>query len=348
MDSGIFGAIDANINRALEGIRVAEDCIRFIVRNKRISLALKQIRHDILDASKIFRRDILLSGRDVEKDTQKFIDTEDEKDRKSVIDIVNSNLHRSMEAVRSVEEFFKLVIREHAENPFQRIRFNLYSIEKDIVSFVSRDAKKKYFKSSLYAILDSSFVINNAYLETAKRFIDGGASVIQLRMKKHPTRTILSTAKEISSLCREKDVLFIVNDYPEIAYLSGADGVHLGQDDLAVKDARSILPLHMIIGVSVHSVGEAEAETKNEPDYIAIGPVFDTSTKSENIIKGIGADVLKQVVKSAEIPVVGIGGIDPARITQLKHSGCECYAVVSYLYKDNIIEDNCKKIINSI
>ncbi|MBN2041458.1 MAG: thiamine phosphate synthase [Spirochaetes bacterium] len=348
MDYGIYSVIDANINRALEGIRVAEDCFRFISRNSRISAVLKQIRHDIADASKSFPANILLGARNVEKDRQKFFNTQGEKDRKSVIDVVQSNLHRAMEAVRSIEELYKLVFPGSIDNPFQEIRFSLYSIEKDAVSTVSREAKRKYFNSSLYAILDSSFVINEAYPETAKRMIKGGASVIQLRMKKKSMRNILKTAREISLICKDNDVLFIVNDFPEIAYLSDAGGVHLGQDDLKIEDVRSILPPDMIVGISTHSVEEAEAEFKNEPDYIAIGPVFDTNSKNNEVLKGIDTDIINHVIIKSYIPVVGIGGLTPERIKALKWAGLSGFAVISYLYKDDKIEDNCKRIVSSI
>ena len=233
MEPGIYAAIDANINRSLEGLRVCEDIFRFVVSNNIISQRIKEIRHRVGGLVNVFPRNDLLRGRDVEKDAQKFIDLASEKSRDSVYGIAKSNLHRAMEAMRSIEEFFKLVNPGTEKNPFQEIRFSLYALEKDIVPFLLRDDKRNAFRSSLYAILDSAFIRDSEYLKTALSFAKGGASIIQLRMKSHPVRRILGIAKELAHLCRDNSILFIVNDYPEVAYLSGADGVHFGQDDLS-------------------------------------------------------------------------------------------------------------------
>lgn len=348
MNNEIYTAIDANINRAMEGIRVCEDVFRFIARNSRISLSLKEIRHNIMAVVKALNNGMLLQRRDVDRDSQKYIDLESEKARESLTDIVKSNIHRTMEAMRSLEEFFKLLNKDSNENPFQKIRFSVYSLEKEMIFFLLRRDKQKRFKSSLYTILDSSFVEDKAYSETAERLIKGGASVIQLRMKDHAMREIMDAAKKVSSVCMDNDVLFIVNDYPEIAILSGADGVHLGQNDLSVQEVRSLLPVNMLIGISTNSQEQARLAAEDEPDYIAVGPVFDTKTKYGELMRGIGVDIVKKVVEATDLPVVSIGGITPEGVDLLKETGCSSYAVVSYLYKDGNIELNCKKIIDHI
>lgn len=348
MEAGIYSAIDANINRSLEGIRVCEDIFRFVIRNGGLSIKFKEIRHQIVDAAKLFSYSSLLHGRDVENDSQKYIDSSGEKIRSSLYDLAKSNLHRAMEAMRSLEEFYKFLHPGMDENPFQKIRFLVYSLDKEMIPFLLREDKRKRFINSLYAILDSSFVRNDEYLKTAERLINGGASIIQLRMKNFPPGKIFETAKDVSRVCREKGVLFIVNDYTDIAYLSGANGVHLGQDDLTVQDARRILPPDMIIGVSTHSKEEAMAALHYEPDYIAVGPIYKTETKNNQLLEGIGEDVLKEVIKSTESTVVAIGGLNPERTAKLKNLGCNCIAVVSYLYKEDKIEENCMSVLNCL
>jgi thiamine-phosphate pyrophosphorylase len=352
MDARIYSAIDANINRSLEGIRVCEDISRFIIRNSVISIKLKEIRHEIVEALKSITGADLLYGRDVENDSQKYIDLNGEKTRDSIHDIAKSNLHRAMEAMRSIEEFYKLLHPGMNENPFQKIRFSLYLVEKNMIPIMLREDKRRKFNSSLYAILDSAFVQNDEYSKTTQRLIKGGASIIQLRMKNFSMGKILETAKNVSHICREKDVLFIVNDFPEIAYLSGADGVHLGQNDLPVADVRRILPPDMIIGISAHSKEQAMLALQHEPDYIAVGPIYETKTKNNELIEGIGEDIFEKVLKSTDIPVVAIGGLIPERIDKLKKLGCKCCSVVSYLYSENNLENNieknCKVILNSL
>ncbi|MBN2403936.1 MAG: thiamine phosphate synthase [Spirochaetes bacterium] len=348
MDAGIYSAIDANINRALEGMRVCEDILRFVIRNAALSAKLKETRHEFAEAVKRYSQIDLLYGRDVESDSQKFYDAKSEKNRDSLIDLAKSNSHRAMESMRTIEEFYKFLHPGIDENPFQKIRFMLYALEKEMISILLRQDKHRRFNKSLYAILDSSYVRNDEYAKMAERLIKGGASVIQLRMKNYSTGKVLERAKEVSHVCRENDVLFIVNDYPDITILSGADGVHLGQEDLPVMEARRILPPDKIIGVSTHSMEQAMSALQYEPDYIALGPIFETGTKNNILLDGIGEDVLKELIKITEIPIVAIGGLCPEKMAGFKDLGCSCGALVSYLYKENKIEKNCRMVLNCL
>jgi len=348
MDSGIHAAIDANINRFLEGIRVCEDIFRFVVRDTTISVKLKEIRHELINETKFLSYGNLIHGRDVESDSQKFVDLQSEKIRKSIHDLAKSNLHRAMEATRSLEEFIKLVQPDLQNNPFQKIRFSIYSLEKEMIPLLLRQDKRKHFNFALYAILDSFFVADEEYARTTGRLIKGGATIIQLRIKNHSMSAILNTAKEVCNICKENDVVFIVNDYPEIAYLSDADGVHLGQDDLSVPDVRRLLAPDKIIGLSTHSLEQAVIASELEPDYIAVGPIYETKSKNNKLIDGIGENIVKDVLSGTQIPVVAIGGLNPERISRLKDIGCTCNAVISYLFYGDKIEENCRQIVNII
>ncbi|MDY6970391.1 MAG: thiamine phosphate synthase [Spirochaetota bacterium] len=348
MEKKIYAALDANINRAVEGLRVCEDVFRFVVNNENISKKLKKIRHDITGSLQFIDQHLLLNGRDVENDSLKFIDLAGELSRDSLYELVKSNLHRAIEASRSIEEFIKLLNLDEKKNSFQVIRFSLYTLEKELFSVLEKSQKIEKFTNSLYAILDSSFIKNDEYAETVVNFIDGGAKIIQLRMKQESHKKTLSVAREISKICKEREVVFIVNDYPEIAYLSEADGIHLGADDLPVEEARRILPYNMLIGISTHSMEDAIQAIKQKPDYIAIGPAFDTKSKNGDLIKGLDKDIIKNVTEEVKIPTVCIGGLNPERVASLKNINCSCFAVISYLYKDGCIEENCKKIIESI
>lgn len=346
MEKKIYAAVDANINRALEGLRVCEDIFRFVITDSEASSAVKNARHKIAEAVNIFSGRLLIDGRDVENDTIKFLDLDSGQTRDSLDDLLKRNLHRAMEALRSIEEFFK-ILNINEKNPFQEIRFSLYSLEKKIFPVLER-ARSRAMMRSLYAILDSSFVWDNMYLQTARRLIDGGASVIQLRMKQSSKKAVLAAARDTASLCRERGVLFIVNDFAEIAYLSDAGGVHLGQEDLPVQEARRLLPRNMVIGISTHTPEEAVEAGRDDPDYIAIGPVFDTGSKGSVPLKGIGTGIVKDIIDRVNIPVVAIGGINSDNVTGLKKAGCTCFSVMSYLYRNDSIEDNCREIIKKI
>jgi len=125
-----------------------------------------------------------------------------------------------------------------------------------------------------------------------------------------------------------------------------ADGVHLGQDDIPIEEVKKILPSHMIIGVSTHSYKQAMEAEKEGPDYIAIGPIYDTNSKYGKLIRGIGTEVIKEIKNRVKLPVVAIGGIKSDQIEEILDSGADSPVLVSYLYQNNDIENNCSRIID--
>lgn len=348
MDKGIYSTIDACLNRAVEGMRVCEDLLRFYYRRDDYSLRLKEMRHRIVSEASVFPAGMLLSGRDVESDAQKFTDLGDEKG-KSPHDLLRTNLHRAMEAVRTLEETVKLTdMHGRADNNrFQEIRFSLYQLEKDVMSAVSRGEKTRLLSGSVYAIIDSAFV-KGSYETAARKLLAGGARIIQLRMKREPSGAILRAAELIAPICRGHGVLFIVNDHPDIAFLAGADGVHLGQDDIPVRDARRIITDSMIVGVSTHSYDQAIAAAAAGPDYIAVGPVFGTSSKDGTEITAIGIDPVKKIHAATNLPIVGIGGVTPGNASVMRDAGCSAVAVISFLYRDNALEENCREMAEAM
>ncbi|MFC1668804.1 thiamine phosphate synthase [Spirochaetota bacterium] len=346
MNNKIYAAIDANINRAMEGLRVCEDVLRFILLSP-YSHEIKEVRHEVRKSCRVFPAEMLLRARDVNGDSQKFFDLDDELRRTSVSHIFSANLHRSIEAVRALEEFAKN-INETSSQDLQKIRFLLYDIEKKVQLNLNKSEWLDKFSNSLYAILDSSFVEKDDYSGAAKKMIEGGALIIQLRMKGEPRKKVLQTAKEISLLCMEHKRIFIVNDHPDIALLSGARGLHLGQDDISVDEAKKIMPQDMIIGKSTHSYEEAIDAVKEGPDYIAIGPVYSTKSKNGKEIGGIGTEVLGKIMETVEVPTVAIGGITLKGTGDIKKRGCTCIAVISELYINGKIKENCCELVKAI
>jgi thiamine-phosphate pyrophosphorylase len=347
MERYLYTAIDANINRALEGVRVCEDILRFCLHRSDISTRAKEIRHGITEASRLFPRDLLLHGRDVEADGQKFVDLGGEGKRESLDDLCSANLHRAMEAVRSLEEFGKLALPDMPGNPFQEIRFKLYSLEREVVPALRREALMARFSRALYAVLDPSYMPGVHYGDAARAMIRGGASMIQLRMKGGSRKDVLETARDLATLCRAESVVFIVNDHVDVAVLAGADGVHLGINDLEAADARQLLPPGMIVGVSVYTPDGLALAAPAGADYIAVGPVFDTDYKTEKgsiRLRGSGVELVARAKKLASVPVVAIGGITAAGAGKVIAAGADAVAVTSALYEGNHIEDNCRAL----
>lgn len=178
----------------------------------------------------------------------------------------------------------------------------------------------------LYVIVDKKACGQRDLAYVAKEAIAGGADVIQLRDKEATAKTLIENGRSIRALTRKAKVLFIINDRPDIAKAVDADGVHLGQDDLPIEVARSILGRGKIIGLSTHSLLQAKAAQKKEADYIGVGPIFATPTKPE--YKAVGVDLIKKVRGEIEIPFVAIGGIDESNIDEILAAGASRVAVV--------------------
>ncbi len=181
--------------------------------------------------------------------------------------------------------------------------------------------------SSLYAIVDVE--ASREPVELARRALSAGCGMLQLRAKRLDDRSFVSLALELRTLCRERGAPFVVNDRADIARIVGADGLHLGQDDLEVADARKVVG-RMHIGVSTHSPEQARQAELDGADLVAFGPIFTTSTK-ENPDPVVGLEALRQMCRDASRPVVAIGGITPENAAETLGAGARYVAVISAL-----------------
>jgi len=182
----------------------------------------------------------------------------------------------------------------------------------------------------LYAITDRQWS-NCTHEEIVRMLLDGGASLIQLRDKEASGRELLDQAIACLKLTREAGATLIINDRVDVALTAGADGVHLGQDDLSVEEAREILGEDKIIGVSTHSIDQFRAALETSANYIAVGPVYPTMTK-ENPAPVVGLELVREARKLTDRPLVAIGGINLGRAPEVIASGADCVAVISALY----------------
>jgi len=180
----------------------------------------------------------------------------------------------------------------------------------------------------LYVITDRTIGRGRSHAEIARRALDGGADIIQLRDKDLSCREFLAEACTIREITAEAGRLFIVNDRIEVALSAGADGVHLGQDDLPVRAARKIVPRDFIIGVSVSSAAGAVQAADEGADYIALSPTFSTPSKAD-AGPGHGIDTLRGICRAVSLPVIAIGGIGPHNVAGVIGAGAEGVAVIS-------------------
>ncbi|WP_400256672.1 thiamine phosphate synthase [Candidatus Methanomassiliicoccus intestinalis] len=181
---------------------------------------------------------------------------------------------------------------------------------------------------SLYVLTDEHLSRRKSHVELARLAAEGGADVIQLRDKHLESRQLYETALEISKICRQHDVLFIVNDRVDIALAAKADGVHVGQGDIPAAVLRKFVPPDFIIGVSAGTAEEALRAEKDGADYVALSPVFDTSSK-DDAGRGRGIEELKKMKQAVSIPVLAIGGINQDNIKEVIAAGADGAAVIS-------------------
>jgi thiamine-phosphate diphosphorylase len=187
---------------------------------------------------------------------------------------------------------------------------------------------KKYMQ--LYVVTDRAWTGNKTLYEQIKEALENGVTCVQLREKNLDEASFIEEAKKISVLCRQYNTPFIVNDNVNVAIASNADGIHIGQEDMGLKDVRKIVGENMIIGISAHTVEEAKFAQENGADYIGIGAVFETSTKND--VDVIPYEKVKSICDAVDIPKVAIGGINAENILKLKGSGIDGVAVVSAIF----------------
>ncbi len=206
--------------------------------------------------------------------------------------------------------------------------------------------KKFDLPIGVYAITDSKSGKNKEFLEYCEDLLKGGAKIIQYREKKRDLKLLLEEAKALRELTLKYNATFIVNDYLDIALLSEADGIHIGQDDLPIKDVRKILGENKIIGISTHNPQEAQQAIIDGADYIGVGPIFYTETK-EDVCAPVTLEYLDFINKNIKLPYVAIGGIKENNIDKVLAMGAKSICLVSELVgADNTLETT--KRINNI
>ncbi|UCG17858.1 MAG: thiamine phosphate synthase [Phycisphaerales bacterium] len=319
--------IDANVNRAREAARVMEDHARFVLDDAILCRQAKQIRHALAAALSTAGLTDILRSRDIIDDVGRDIQTAREYDRETSADVVLAAGKRLSEALRVIEEYGKTASPEFGR-AVEQLRYQGYELEKKLC--VCIEAADRFGHVRLYVLLTESLCSGDWY-QTAGAAIDGGADCIQLREKNLPDGFLLDRARRLSALCRQRGVLFIVNDRADIAIASGADGLHVGQGDLTVEDARRVLGPAPLVGISTHSVEQARAAADRSPDYVAVGPMFATDTKPRDHVPGPA--LIAEVRQLTSLPLVAVGGITPENVGAVVDAGarcvCACSAVIS-------------------
>ncbi|MCI9458217.1 MAG: thiamine phosphate synthase [Oscillospiraceae bacterium] len=194
----------------------------------------------------------------------------------------------------------------------------------------------------LYAVTDRAWVGKQTLYQQVEAALKGGVTCVQLREKELGEAAFLQEAKDICALCRRYGVPFIVNDNVDIAIACGADGIHVGQEDMEAGAVRRQVGEDMTLGVSVHTVEEAQQAVQDGADYLGLGAVFPTSTKTD--ADQMSVDMLQAICKAVEVPVVAIGGINRSNLLRLSGSGVNGVALVSAIFSAQDIEGACREL----
>jgi thiamine-phosphate pyrophosphorylase len=321
----ILRIIDANANRAREALRVMEDAARFILDHAALSEACKQLRHDL--AAALDQVTGLELHRDTPGDVGTVIATDREARRTDVAHVVTAAGKRLSEALRTIEEFAKTLPPPAAElaGTIERLRYRGYDIEHRLhLAFASTRARQW----RLCVLLTRSLCTVHTWEAVLDACIDAGADCIQVREKQMDAGPLLDHCREVVGRCRPHGIAVVVNDRPDVALLSGADGVHLGQTDLPCEAARRLVGRQLLIGVSTACLDHARAAVDHGADYVGLGPMFPTSTKHKDVI--VGPEYLRTFVQAyPAMPHLAIAGVTPANVGTLVAAGARGVAVSS-------------------
>jgi thiamine-phosphate pyrophosphorylase len=320
-DAAVLRLIDANANRAREALRVMEDYARFVLDDGILSRSLKEVRHELREAMADVLPDAILH-RDTPGDVGTKIGTSSESIRSGLGDVVVAAGKRLSEALRAIEEYAK-TIDPTSSARVEALRYRAYELERRLALTV-RAAACGFADVRLYVLITES-VCKGDWFQAAERALEGGADCLQLREKTMDSGELLRRAKRLVTLCREFGVPCIINDRPDIAVLAGADGVHVGQDDLPAAEARKIVGARRIVGVSTHRIEHARQAVLDGADYVGVGPFFRSSTKPRDFTAG--PKYAREVAEQIRIPAVAIAGITAANVDEVLATGMKAVAV---------------------
>ncbi len=344
MESAVYRIIDANFNRAREAIRVIEDFCRFALNSGPLAERTKQIRHELSSVIGKLDAGRLISSRDTLGDVGVGKTVDGQLVRGELSDCFTAGCKRLTEALRVLAEMTQTQDRSVAET-IEKLRYAAYTLEKDIVLF--SDAFEKFKGVRLYVIITSNLPAE--FISLAYKCAAGGADCIQLRAKAIDDDKLFAIAVEFVRICKDAGVLSIINDRVDVAAAAGADGVHLGQNDLPIKQARRLQLAPLIIGKSTHSLKQLCTACEERPTYAALGPVFATETKPT--AKAVGLDYVRQateILADTGIVSVAIGGITLDNVEDVLRADAKAIAVCAAVTKASNAAAACRALKEKI
>lgn len=322
--------LDANANRAREALRVMEEAARFLLNNPNLSRQLKQLRHELVETLSH------LPDLDFHRDTPGDVGTEikvgHETASKSVPQVVEAAGKRLSEALRVIEEYAKTLGSPAPliSPKIESLRYLGYDLEQQLLAALRTRSTRQWH---LCVLITQDLCPNRDWWAVVTAAVEPqpgfrGADCIQLREKSLEAGEMFHRAQRLIEFCRPRRVSVIINDRPDIALLAGADGVHLGQNDLPCRETRKLVGRQLLIGVSTTNLQQAQQAVHDGADYCGLGPMFPTTTKFKKTLAGPA--YLRQFLdRFPATPHLAIGGITPDNLSPLVAAGARGVAVCS-------------------
>jgi thiamine-phosphate pyrophosphorylase len=310
----LYRILDANLDRAREGLRVIEEWCRFGLERADLTETCKHLRQEL---GQWHRQEFRLA-RNTPADPGTALTHPQEQQRSQITTVLQVNLGRVQESLRVLEEYGKLYDPQLAAD-CKQMRYQVYSLESQLLS---HDRLAKLRRSPLYLVTSPT----DQLVEIVAAALKGGLTLVQYRDKTADDTTRLRYATKLAQLCHQHDALFILNDRVDLAVAVNADGVHLGQQDIPIALARQILGPQRLIGRSTTNPTEMAEAIAEGADYIGVGPVYETPTKAGKAAAGL--EYIRYAVEHATVPWYAIGGIDASNLPQVVAAGATHVAVV--------------------
>tara|TARA_Y100001968_G_scaffold294253_1_gene300706 strand:- start:11099 stop:12136 length:1038 start_codon:yes stop_codon:yes gene_type:complete len=317
-DKKIARVIDANLDRAREGLRVIEDWCRFGIDRKDLVVKLKNWRHQLA----LHHHEIYKLARSASTDQGALLNHPAQKTRQTSNEIVFANCSRVQEALRVLEEFSRQSDPDLAKIA-AIIRFEIYEFELTVFK-----ANRKNIRINLLNTCNLCLITTPTkdLISIVSSALSAGIKMVQYRCKSSNDQIKISEVLQLASICKDNGALFIINDRVDFALAADADGVHLGQNDIPIEIARKILGEERLIGRSTHNLNQLQRAKDEGCDYIGAGPVFPTKNKPQETISGL--EFLREAYNATKLPCFAIGGINISNISEIRKSGFNRIAVI--------------------
>jgi len=319
----IYRILDASANRAAEGLRTLEEYARFVLEDRFLSESAKAIRHELQQSLEVVPLEARLAARSVASDCGTAIVAEGEMNRSDLLAVVAAAASRTQQALRCLEEYLK-PLSTLAAGSLESLRYRTYMLAAALLPLEQK--AERLAQAKLYLLLAADPDADR-FAQRVERLYLAGVDIIQLRDKGADDATLYRLSQRGAAIARQHHKLFIVNDRADIAAAAGAQGVHVGQEELPVEAVRRIVGADAIVGVSTHDLDQVRAAVLDGADYIGCGPTFPSRTKTFGHFPGTA--FLQAAAAETRLPAYAIGGIELANLAETLASGIHGVAVAN-------------------